>query len=407
MKVRQSLSAREADDLITGLQRRLGDTSLPTLPEVAMGILELVSRPNSTIKQFTEVIKTDQSLTGRLLRLANSAQFAQRTPVTTLDRAMILLGMDRLKAMALGFHLSKAAAGSNRAATVKQLWTQSLYHGLLAHRVAERVNREVAGEAFIVGLMSDAGVSMMPKLAGENYHRSVNPSDPPAKQFLDEYRNLELTHVDVAVTLAKMWKLPDLLATPIANHHTPPIAVNTSDSLSVLNAIGFYVGLISTSDNGVASPGEPPASVARRLFEFGANDIATLNAQAAEDLRATRDFFGDLVDHAISVDEILMRADACLGVGSKDRERNDLDDGQTPIDTCGRVEAAGLVFEFEKTTNGNVTAYIADASGNRLLSEVFNPQTQTDDQIRMLLMLDTASTDELSRVLSAARKIAA
>src|SRR5262245_65395254 len=103
MKPRGELSAREVEELYARLQKRLGDTSVPTLPQVAVRILELIANPNSTIQKFTEVIKTDQALTGRLLRLSNSAQFAQRQPVTRLERAMVLLGMDRLKAMSLGF----------------------------------------------------------------------------------------------------------------------------------------------------------------------------------------------------------------------------------------------------------------------------------------------------------------
>ena len=112
VKRRQDMSARDVADLHDRLSRKLGDTSLPTLPEVALRIMDLVAREDATIDQFAEVIQSDQALTGRLLRLANSAHYAQAKPVTTLNRTMVLIGMDRLKAMALGFPSPHGGGGA-------------------------------------------------------------------------------------------------------------------------------------------------------------------------------------------------------------------------------------------------------------------------------------------------------
>jgi len=115
---------------------------------------------------FAEVLKTDQALAARLLRMANSAQFGQRQEVTTIDRAAVLIGLDRLKATALGFHLSMTVSASGAAHRRTYVWTQSLYRACLAFRLAERLDRTVAGEAFIAGLLLDVGVPILPELAG-------------------------------------------------------------------------------------------------------------------------------------------------------------------------------------------------------------------------------------------------
>jgi HD-like signal output (HDOD) protein len=72
---------------------RLGDSSVPTLPEVAVKVVQLVGNPHASLKDFVEVVQNDQALTARLLRTANSALYAQRQPVTQLQRAMVLLGL--------------------------------------------------------------------------------------------------------------------------------------------------------------------------------------------------------------------------------------------------------------------------------------------------------------------------
>lgn len=404
MKPRSELSAREVDELHGQLQRRLGDTSVPTLPQVAVRILELVSDQNSTIQKFTDVIKTDQALTGRLLRLSNSAQFAQRTPVTRLERAMVLLGMDRLKAMALGFHLSKAAAADDGAFSFKRTWTQSLFRGFLAMKLAEKVNRSCSGEAFIVGLMSDCGAPMMPKLVGAEYEKQINPGDSPAKQYLAEARSLEFTHVDVSSVLARLWKLPDILAKPIANHHTPVFAINAKEPASVLNGVAYFAGMISLSEANGTGAGEPPAGVAKRLFGMEKDDLDRAIASAAADFAATREFFGHVIDETISVDAIVNRANAFLAP-----EESAAINGAAPVAKAVALKfnAGTIVVELEPAANGMVAAYIADTSGTRLVSEMIDPKKQNDDQIRTALMLDTASTEEVAQVLGGVHKLAA
>ena len=166
MKPRSELTAREVDELITSLTTRLGDTTVPSLPQVAIKIIDLVGNPDSTIKQFGEVISGDQALTGRLLRMANSAAFAQRKSVSSVERAMVLLGLERLKALALGFHLSKAAAADDSAIGFRSMWTQSLFRGCVAMKITEKIKKENSCEAGVFGFMCYAGVPSMPGLGG-------------------------------------------------------------------------------------------------------------------------------------------------------------------------------------------------------------------------------------------------
>src|SRR5215468_4195680 len=87
MKTRNLLSAGEVDALLAALEGRLQGVGVETQPEVAARILDLIADPGAGLRQYADVVRADAALSGRLLRLANSAFFAQRQPVTNLDRA--------------------------------------------------------------------------------------------------------------------------------------------------------------------------------------------------------------------------------------------------------------------------------------------------------------------------------
>ncbi|MBL8745977.1 MAG: HDOD domain-containing protein [Phycisphaerae bacterium] len=400
MKARKDLSSREVDNLHQNLMRRLGDSSVPTLPEVAVKVIQLVGNPNATLKQFVDVVQNDQALTGRLLRSANSAAFAQRQPVTQLQRAMILLGLDRLKAMALGFHLSQAAAKDEGDFSFKKLWTHSIFRAWAAFRLTEYFDRTITGEAFIVGLMLDAGIPMMPKLAGPNYSKAVNHADLPARQYQAELNTFEFTHLDVIAALARMWKLPPLLTKPMLNHHSSPDAMDPKDPESVLRAVAYFVGTLQLEPDDQHAPTGAAIAAAKRLFNLSPEEVKKAFKNAASDFRSTKEMFSHILDESISVEQILSHANL-------EMTESTAATSSTPPAPTARFESSGLVLEVEAAGSHKVKVYVADASGNRLLSEEIEPRNRTPDEIRKILMLDTAPKELIDRVCNEMKRMAA
>ncbi len=395
----------EVDRLRDDLGKRLGDTSVPTLPEVAVRILALVADPNACASDFTRIISADQSLTGRLLRLANSASFAQRRPVTSLDRTIVLLGLNRVKAMALGFHLSRAAAEDSGDFSFKQTWTRSLFRAHLGLKLAEAVCPSASGEAFVVGLMADAGLPLMPKLVGPMYTRTIKPTDPPSLQYEQEWRLLPMTHADVAAGLCRLWKLPAVLSEPIAHHHERPATVDRRSPASVLLAVAYVVGELDLARaHETAVPAAIVSDAAERLLGLDRDAVKHVIGLAAEEFEATRDFFRHVLDATISIDEILDRANHQMGVGEPPQAPADAPSpGVDPL----RITTDSMVLELEPAPGGRVTVYVADAAGNRLLSETISPMRQTEKQIRETLMLERADADLIRRVMDGLRSLAA
>lgn len=404
MKIRKDLSNREVADLQQQLMGRLGDSSVPTLPEVAVKVVQLVGNPHASLKDFVEVVQNDQALTARLLRTANSALYAQRQPVTQLQRAMVLLGLDRLKAMALGFHLSQAAASDNSDFSVRKLWAVSVFRAWTAFRLTEQFDRRVTGEAFIVGLMLDAGIPMMPKLAGEPYAAAVNPGDSPLKQFLQEQDKLPFTHVDVISSLAAMWKLPELLSFPISMHHTRPEKMNPQDQRSILHAVAYFVGTMQLSlDAPPNGPISEMAPLGRNLFGLDSAAVQRTLRDAAADYRGSREMFEHLLDGSVSIESILNSASKEL---SDSDQAPALSDPATKAPTT-KVNAGSMILEMEPAAGSKVRVYIADVAGVRLASEELEPQNVTRDELRRILMLDDASEQQVTEIESTLRRLAA
>ena len=401
MKTRSELSAKEVEVLQQTLMRRLGDTSVPTLPQVAIKVIELVGDPNSTVKQFAQIIRADQALTGRLLRMANSAHYAQSRKVTNIERAMILMGLDRVKAVALGFHLSKAAAVDVGDFSTSRLWAQSLFRGWLAMRLAEKVNRDVAAESFIVCLMADAGLPMMPSLIGDQYARKIDLAESPAKSHLAEKINFPFTHVDVAVAMARIWNLPEILRVPMEHHHTVPPAVSLKDNASTLHGIAYFCNLIPLDKNATAQFDERLITLAERLFRISRTDLSEVVEHAGKDMDACRALFGDIVNESISIDYIVEAANRQLGCEGSE-QRSDAD-----FRKCLSFCAGEFQYQIESADNNSVVVYIADAEGNRILSEQINPTTLTEARIRETLMLENAPSDRADEILKGIHSLAA
>ena len=121
-------------------------SQLPTLPSVAMKLLELARDPETEFKDVIDVVKTDPAITTKILKAANSSFFGFKSPVTSIERAVPLLGTTVVTTLALSFSLVDAAMTSGPLAQhYTAYWKQSIVQAVAAEVLAERV-RERTGE---------------------------------------------------------------------------------------------------------------------------------------------------------------------------------------------------------------------------------------------------------------------
>ena len=131
---------------------------LPTLPGVAIKLLKAVQNPEPNLNEISRILSADAGLTSKVLRLVNSSFYGLRSPITTVDHAIKLLGLNTVKNLALSFSLMASFAGKGSAPAIfKQFWRDSLTGAISARLLAEKIQPDLAEDAFFLGLLQNIG----------------------------------------------------------------------------------------------------------------------------------------------------------------------------------------------------------------------------------------------------------
>lgn len=402
MKLRHELSAAEIEALWVSLAQRLESVGLETQPAVACKIIDLVNSPGAGLRDFADTIKADPALSGRLLKLANSAFFAQRSPISSLDRACVLLGLERLKGVSLGFYLARGTATDGTLS--KRIWGESVYRACLMSELARSICPALAPEAFVVGLMMDAGTPFLAGWLGHSAREIIDSGDTPTRQHQRELNELPYTHTDVSVALTRQWKLPAILAQPIERHHTAPptrAAAPEADPIQTIWRLGHYVGSLRLGP--VPADAKPLDIMGRSLLGMTSESLGGATRRAALEYSAMREMFTEV---AASVGDLMNLSE------SIHRQLVAFSDGLISEQLRHETQAPGLDLavgqqrlEVRLEADDSCSAYLYDTLGRRLVSHTFNPRQEAAKDVLQALGIDNASDTtiaDLDRYLKAA-----
>ena len=196
--------------------------SLPTLPAIAMQVLDLAQRQDADIAEIARLIAKDPALSGKILRTVNSTFYGRSQAVGTISHALVILGLQSVKTLVLGFslvtNLSHPKPGAFKHVSY---WRRSIFAATAARTLAGRINLVQHEEAFLAALLSDIGMLVMDRVIGPSYGEVFAKAQCHQELAAAEQSALGMDHAEAAGVLAAHWKLPPLLATPMANHHHP------------------------------------------------------------------------------------------------------------------------------------------------------------------------------------------
>ena len=201
------------------VQERLKNCkTLPTLPSVAIQVLELCQQENVKLSKIADVVAQDPALAVRMLKLVNSACWGLSRQIDTLDRAVTLLGTDASRAVALSFSLMR---GLRRKDTdLSRFWRRSLTAGVAARTLAQRRKTDNPEVVFLAGLLQDIGVLALieafPRAYGDLLQRS--PHDHASLSNLEKAEFGD-DHSVVGAWLARRWHLPEVYELAILGSH--------------------------------------------------------------------------------------------------------------------------------------------------------------------------------------------
>ena len=197
---------------------------LPTLPQVASKVMKLIDDPNSSAQDLQRVMSRDAALAGKMLKLVNSAFYGLPNKVSTLDKAIVLLGFNTIKSLALSvsvfgvFGKGKAGGKFDR----ERFWRHSVGSACIYRVLARKVQGVDPETAFVAGLLHDIGKLVLDQYAPEELAAVLGESEKRQCAIVDAERTVFGTdHSAIGGWLADRWGFPDVLASWIKTHHTP------------------------------------------------------------------------------------------------------------------------------------------------------------------------------------------
>jgi HD-like signal output (HDOD) protein len=204
--------------------------TLPSLPRVAIEILSLAEDPDVALPALARIVSQDPALVARILKTVNSSFYGLAHTVSSVEHAVVVLGLEGVKTIVLGFSLISGlkAAKSRGGFDHVTYWRRSVYAATAARIFAEEFRVAMVEEAFLSALLMDIGMLALDQVLGQEYAQVTGKAPSHAGLGPMEMAKLGLTHADVSGVLAQHWHLPEVLAIPMAHHHRPQTLEDSS-----------------------------------------------------------------------------------------------------------------------------------------------------------------------------------
>jgi putative nucleotidyltransferase with HDIG domain len=193
----------------------------PTLPVVAMRVNELINNPHSSSKDIADVLKKDQVLTAKILRLVNSSYYAIPGGVTDVQRALAFLGFNTVAQLVLGlsvFSLFSNIEGEDF--SMVSFWKHALGTAVCSEVLAKKLDYPKPEEAFTCGLLHDIGKLVLHEIDAARLSSVIKEAKEKKVSFIEVERQQDLpTHAYLGEVIASKWGLPQVIRLVIRYHH--------------------------------------------------------------------------------------------------------------------------------------------------------------------------------------------
>ena len=263
------------------IERVLAIPNLPTLPAVAIRVLELTSSRDASVREIASVIENDPALASKVLRTVNSSFFGLSRRCGSIQQALVFLGLHSLKALVLSFTLTRAVDGHDDDEVgfdFLSYWRRSIYSAAAAREIAQRHRRCDPDEAFLTALIRDIGMIALWRAYGDRYLQIIDLAKGDHNRLCAvEQRTLEIDHAEIAGEMVVRWRFPIAFAQAIRFHH------RTDEVTGEVQPLARTVGLAASAAD-VLAPKSTPADVER--FHTQARDWFGMKQHDADGLLA-------------------------------------------------------------------------------------------------------------------------
>ncbi len=215
--------------------------NIPPRPALLMALQREIRKDNPDTRRFADLIRRDVAMTGTLLQLANSAYFNPERRISTIEDAIVLLGLNQCNAIMSGLILRKSL---NFGKMMARFWDGSEKRAIGISMLAKRTRNVSSELAYTFGLFCDAGIPLLkgafPSYLETLLHANLKASD----EFLQvENDRHGVNHTIVGALLAERWSLEPEIVQAIRMHHSHQVLFDKAYSpvVRTLIALNYVV----------------------------------------------------------------------------------------------------------------------------------------------------------------------
>lgn len=215
-------------------------TSLPSPPKVAIQIIELAKNPEIDIDDVVRILSLDPALSVKILRLANSPLYSYEKKVSTMQKAVMLIGLNGILSLALSFSLVKSLRRNQGGGLDhNQFWRRALISGSAGLALAQMCSRSDQEELFMASFTQDIGMLVIDQVEPTLY------VDPNGRQMTHqqciahEREHFGVDHATVGSWMLKRWNFPEGLLTAIRYSDEPDQAPQETEDRQFLQCVAF------------------------------------------------------------------------------------------------------------------------------------------------------------------------
>ncbi len=245
---------------------------LPTLPSTAQEILSLTSDPMLAIDRLLNIVESDPAISGKILSVANSAFFGYPVRTTKLNDAIMRIGMNNVKSIAIGISIFSFLDDGKKTSGYMMIFNHSVAVALTAQYIAKNLNMALAEDILIDGLLHDLGFMVLHSYFPDIFREIVTSFEQGGDLLRAEKNTLSYTHGDIGFWLANKWKLPASITDTNLYHHTPSLIRRDEQRVAIVH-IADYIAAKNMYSPVKKDPGFPLDHACFDILAISDNDL--------------------------------------------------------------------------------------------------------------------------------------
>ena len=227
-------------------------TRIPSLPVIATELMQVTHDDELSVNQLIPIIERDPPLAMNVLKIANSAYYGMQQRVDSLRHAIVIMGMQELRDLSLGFSVIRSLSGTKDDVGLnwQMLWEHSAAVGHIAQLLLEKLGLQTKSSPYALGLLHDIGKIILYRLEPAKYAQAVQYAlGQEVSAEAAEVHFLNIDHMRIGAWVAEKWELPQSIIDSIRYHHTPQLVTDPDSQIatSIIQLADIVANLQSIS----------------------------------------------------------------------------------------------------------------------------------------------------------------